>query len=141
VKTKWPAILLVALLCITLGQCSNSNEPDGSSSVKEDPSFASDIQPIFTASCAILSSCHAAPGQEGLILSQGQSYALLVNVNSVQADTLMRIRPFLPDSSYLVVKIEGNQTVGVRMPATGGPLSSTNIQLIKNWVSKGAQNN
>ncbi len=133
------AVALALLLCALPVGCgkSNSTKPP---SVKDDPSFAGDIQPIFTSSCAI-PSCHAAPGQVGLILSAGQSYGLLVNVNSSEVSAQMRVRPSLPDSSYLVVKIEGRQTVGVRMPATGTPLSSTNIQLIRNWISKGALNN
>ena len=139
-RTKGLVLFFSALLCLALLQCSKSSNPTKPPSVKEDPSFASDIQPIFTANCA-LSGCHAAPGQHGLILSAGQSYSLLVNVNSVEVPTLMRVRPLLPDSSYVVLKIEGRQTVGVRMPATGTPLSSTNIQLIRNWITKGAQNN
>jgi len=132
--------LCTVLLFATLPCCSKSSNPTKPPAVKEDPSFASDIQPIFTGNCA-LSGCHAAPGQHGLILSAGQSYSLLVNVNSVEVPSLMRVRPSLPDSSYLVNKIEGTQTVGVRMPATGTPLSSSDIQLIRNWITKGAQNN
>lgn len=133
-------LLFVFVFCIIALNCSKSSSPTKPATVKEDPSFASDIQPIFSANCA-LASCHAAPGQHGLILTAGQSYALLVNVNSVEVPAFMRVRPSLPDSSYVVIKIEGRQTVGVRMPATGTPLSATNIQLIRNWISKGAQNN
>ncbi len=139
-RSSQVAIVLALLCCALLFGCSKSSSPTKPPSVKEDPSFAGDIQPILTSSCA-LSTCHAAPGQAGLILSAGQSYGLLVNVNSSEVSTLMRVRPSLPDSSYLVVKIEGRQSVGVRMPATGTPLSSTNIQLVRNWISKGALNN
>jgi len=138
-KNQFLVLLLILAVCVS-GSCSKSSSPTKPGPVDDNPSFASDIQPIFTANCA-LASCHAAPGQQGLILSAGQSYALLVNVNSVEVPTLMRVRPTLPDSSYLVLKIEGRQTVGVRMPATGTPLSATNIQLIRNWITKGAQNN
>ncbi len=134
-------IIVLALLCVVaLLGCSKSNSPTKPPTVKENPSFAADIQPIFTSNCAF-TSCHAAPGQYGLILSAGQSYGLLVNVNSAEVPSMMRVRPSLPDSSYLVVKIEGRQTIGVRMPASGSPLSSTDIQLIRNWITKGAQNN
>jgi hypothetical protein len=132
--------LMALLICAVSPGCSKDSSPSKPPTVKEDPSYASDIQPIFTASCA-LPSCHASPGQYGLILTAGQSYSLLVNVNSAEVPTMMRVRPTLPDSSYLVLKIEGRQTVGLQMPATGTPLSATNIQLIRNWVTKGAQNN
>jgi hypothetical protein len=39
------------------------------------------------------------------------------------------------------MKIEGRQTSGVRMPSGGSPLSSVQIQNIKNWINKGAKNN
>lgn len=107
--------------------------------VKEDPSFAVDIQPIFTGSCAI-SGCHAAPGQLGLVLSTGQSYAGLVDVFSAQEPTLKRVEPFAPEESYLITKLEGRQTEGQRMPP-GMPLSSNRIQTVKNWISKGARDN
>ncbi len=133
------AILAVVLLCIlSVVGCGkdNSSKPP---SIKEDPSFAGDIQPIFTANCA-LQNCHAAPGQEGMVLSQGVAYSNIVNVNSNEVPSLMRVRPTLPDSSYLVLKTEGRQSVGTQMPPTG-PLGSSEIQLIRNWATKGAQDN
>jgi len=114
----------------------NTTKP---ATVKEDPSFGSDIQPVFTANCA-LSNCHASPGQAGMILSQGQAYSYIVNVNSTEVPSMMRVRPALPDSSYMILKLEGRQSVGDRMPPPG-PLSSSTIQLIRNWITKGAQNN
>jgi hypothetical protein len=98
---------------------------------------------IFTSNCA-LSSCHNSTAQEGLILLQGQAYANIVNVDSTQ-DTQRPVRKrVLPGdaaNSYLVIKIEGNQTVGDRMPQGRSALSSVRINNIKNWVNRGAKNN
>ncbi len=107
---------------------------------KADPSFAGDIQPIFNASCAV-SSCHNATAQAGLNLSASISYANLVNVPSTEAPELMRAAPGDATNSYVVIKLEGRQTVGGRMPLGGNPLSATNIQNIKNWIGQGAKNN
>jgi len=132
-------LILTALLSVlAFVSCGNDNGTKPRS-VNEDPSFSAEIQPIFTGSCA-LSNCHASPGQAGMVLSQGDAYANTVNVSSTQVPSMMRVRPTLPDSSYMIVKLEGRQTVGVKMPAVG-TLGSSQIQLIKNWITKGAQNN
>jgi len=137
---KYLLILMGAALLAALVECSKSSNDPSSPTVKTDPSFAGDIQPIFSASCATSSSCHQAPGQQGLILSEGQSYDLLVNVNSAEVPALKRVRPARVDSSYVAMKLDGTQAVGARMPL-GGSLAATKIQLIKNWITKGAANN
>lgn len=134
-------LILTALLIAVFIHCGkDSSSPAGPGTGKTDPSFASDIQPIFTGTCA-LSGCHSGPGQAGLLLSQGQSYSNLVNVTSTQVPALKRVKPSKIDSSYVVNKLDGTSPlVGVKMPKNG-TLSAANIQLIKNWISKGAKNN
>ncbi len=103
-------------------------------------SFACDIQPIFSQSC----SCHLGSGAPlSLDLSTGKSYNNLVNVPSSEIDSLDRIEPGEPDTSYLVWKIEGDsRIVPVRMPADGPPyLEDQAIELIRKWVLQGALNN
>ncbi len=132
--------LLVLLLLIPFLHCGKkSSESPPPTGVKEDPSFSGDIQPVFSSSC-VSSICHGAPGQMGLILESGQSYAKLVNVTSTEDPNKKRVLPNDAQNSYLVIKIEGRQTIGVRMPL-GGSLTSDNIQQIKNWINKGAKNN
>jgi hypothetical protein len=106
--------------------------------------FAQHIQPIFTASCA-LSGCHAGAGAaQGMDLSEGNAYGSIVNVPSNES-TLLRIKPFEPDSSYLIHKVQGTQASvggsGVQMPRGAPPLSQEVIDLMRAWVSKGAGNN
>ena len=43
-------------------------------------------------------------------------------------------------NSYIVIKLEGRQTVGAKMPL-GGSLDAISLQNIKNWINKGAKNN
>jgi len=139
-KKLW-LVLFVSLFTAAALQCgkdeSSSGGPGGGAT---DTTFAGGIQPIFTSSCATSAACHQAPGQQGLILSAGQSYALLVNVNSTEVPALKRVRPSKIDSSYVVNKLDGTQTVGDRMPP-GGSLSAAGIQLIKRWITAGAPNN
>ena len=106
--------------------------------------FAGAVQPILTANCA-LSGCHsgASPAQ-GMNLSSGQAYANIVSVPSIES-SLMRVKPSEPDSSYLVHKIQGTQGSvggsGGRMPLGRTALTQTQIDVIRQWIADGAQNN
>jgi hypothetical protein len=103
-------------------------------------SFAKDVQPIFSKKCAH-PSCHGVAKSAGLQLSDGEAYANTVDVPSSEMPSLMRIKPGEPDSSYLAMKIEGSQTVGARMPLTGGYLGDKQIAVIRSWIQAGAKKN
>jgi len=142
-KTKPPVLsgALAALAVLSLLSCGgdNSTSSQPPATVKDDPSFSADIQTTFTSSC-ISSGCHGATGSAGLVLLQGQSYANLVNVDSSQDNTKKRVLPGDATNSYLVIKLEGRQSNGARMPLGGSP-NATFIQNVKNWIGKGAKNN
>ena len=95
---------------------------------------------IFTPSCAT-SGCHSGSNPpDGLLLTDGQSWSNTVNVQAVQMD-MLRIKPGDPDSSYLVRKIQGSGIVANRMPIGAAKLSQDKIDLIRQWVTEGAQDN
>lgn len=101
------------------------------------PTFDSIQQHVFTPICT---ACHTgATAPLGLRLDEGVSYAMLVNVASVEDPTQKRIDPTHPDASYLVHKIEGTASVGGRMPLGGAPLPPETIAVIRQWVADGAQ--
>jgi hypothetical protein len=108
--------------------------------IKADPSFASDIQEIFNRRGCADSSCHGSLQEEGLDLRPGNSYAHLVNIPSTQTG-IIRVIPGNADGSYLVMKVEGRASVGVRMPFGGAPLDNIDLTNLKNWINQGAQNN
>jgi len=103
------------------------------------------VQSVFSGNCI---GCHSGVGApENMRLEVGQAFANIVDVNSGESP-LKRVRPFRPDSSYLVHKIQGTQTTvggsGARMPfgCSGGTcLSNATINLIRNWILQGALNN
>lgn len=102
-----------------------------------------DIQAtIFDLNCA-LSGCHAgANPQLGQDLSDGQAFANIVNVQSVERPDLMRVRPGDPENSYLLKKIRGDaDIVGARMPLGRSPLSQEQINLVRDWIMEGALDN
>jgi hypothetical protein len=95
---------------------------------------------VFTGNC-VIAGCHAALGaQRGMSLKAGSAYGNIVGVPSVEMPSLNRIQPGNPDKSYMVKKLRGDADIsGVRMP-DGGSLSPDKVQLVIDWVRRGAPN-
>lgn len=140
------ALLAAALLCA----CANDDAdlfPDLGPTAAE-VSLSRDVQPIFTANCA-LSGCHAGSApQEGLSLEPGRLFDPqegIVGVPSRQAPSRERVLPGRSDLSYLVNKIEGTQVSaggsGERMPRNAPPLSDDAVRRIVDWIDQGANDN
>lgn len=95
-------------------------------------SYSADIQPIFNNNCAG-GPCHIGGNANGLSLG---SYADLMDGGN-SGDVVL---PGNPDGSLIVRRLEG--TITPRMPLDGPPyLSSTEIQLIRDWIEQGALDN
>ncbi len=145
-KKKILGLTIVLFIAMSIFYCcGGGNGGNGNSETPEtvisDPSFSTNIQPIFSGNCA-LSGCHNSTAQAGMNLSQGQAYANIVDVDSTQDPSKKRVAPGDAVNSYLVIKIEQtNPPVGTRMPQGRSPLSSVRIQNIKNWVNRGAKDN
>ena len=103
------------------------------------PTLTSIQREIFNPSCVEHHGDHAVEGD--LDLRDGQSYAQLVNHPAFQV-TLDRVEPNDPEASYLILKLEGRPgIVGDRMPPSAPFLSSAQVNVIRQWISAGAQNN
>jgi hypothetical protein len=126
------------------GGGASGKQPSSAAKATADPNqpvvakFNENVQPIFDKKCAH-PSCHGAAKSAGMQLSSGMAYDEIVNVKSSEVPHFMRIKPNEPDSSYLVMKIEGKQAVGAQMPLTGGPLKTEDIKTIISWVEAGAK--
>jgi hypothetical protein len=107
-------------------------------------SFATHVQPVFNGFCT---GCHSTAGGApmGLKLTSDSSYALIYEHTAGEASALKRIRASLPDSSYLIHKIQGTHVSvggsGDRMPQGASPLPNQTIRMIRRWVAAGAANN
>jgi len=106
------------------------------------PTLSSLQSTIFDVSCA-LSGCHVGPSPTGdLDLSEGESWANLVNVPSVGVPGLVRVEMGNPDSSYIILKLLGSpRIVGPQMPLGREPLPDSDILAISEWIEAGAENN
>ncbi len=135
------AAAAVATLLL-LGGCGKQKEtPTGPSSPPDPTATFTRVQrEVFTPSCA-LSGCHAgAAPQQGMSLEAGKAYGNVVGVPAVES-SLLRVSPGLSEESYLVVKIRGDASiVGNRMPLGGPYLAPDKIQLVVDWVRRGAPN-
>ena len=98
------------------------------------------MQPILTASCAISSACHAADGRAPR-LAAGLAHDAIVDVPAVQDSTKDFVARFSPEGSYLLDKILGVASSGTEMPPDGRPLSSAEVDVIRNWIREGAADN
>jgi hypothetical protein len=109
-------------------------------------SYANNIQPIFTATCA-LPACHLPPAPGGgLDLTPSQSYGQLVGVKSTEQPKLFRVKKGAPDQSYLVQKIEGAPGISGGVMPLGCPtampcLTPDQMQAIRQWITECALNN
>lgn len=104
------------------------------------PTWTSIQARVFTPTCT---QCHAGAGAPlGFSLEAAVSYQNLLTVVSVQRPDLRRVAPGAPDSSYLMLKLEGaSGIVGGRMPFGLPPLSNDEIRAIRDWIAAGALRN
>lgn len=108
------------------------------------PSFANDIQPIFTKRCA-MGGCHSLNSARAeMVLVAGHAYDALVNTASFLNPAFDRVEPGDAASSWLVRMIEDDADARShysRMPLGGQPLTDNQIATIVNWIENGALRN
>jgi hypothetical protein len=107
-----------------------------------DPTLSQIQTSIFDTNCA-LSGCHAgATPQMGMNLSAGLAFSNIVNVPSMENGALNRVTPGDADNSYLYQKITGAAGItGSRMPLGRAALSQAQLDLVRDWIEAGAENN
>jgi hypothetical protein len=100
-------------------------------------------QEVFTPSCNF-SSCHLGAGNNGLNL-EAPVHDKIVNKAAVgpgASSGLKLVVPGKPEESYLYQKLTQEvPAAGVRMPNTGDALDVASLQLVKDWIAGGAQDN
>ncbi len=94
------------------------------------------VADIFNQSCAQVG-CHAGSDpQMGMSLEDELFFDHTVGATSQERPDLEIVHPGEPDSSYLLMKVRGDEDiVGAQMPFTGNPLSESEIATIEEWVS------
>ena len=137
-------ILLLILFILVLGCNTNSDngmiagpDPNDNGNGEGAPvSFATDVLPIFVASCSG-SGCHHPGAQSGVRLG---SWALATGSVGIQYGGPV-ILPGNAAQSPLVEKLGSAPRFGLRMPDGRPALPATQIQTIVTWINEGAANN
>ena len=121
---------LIAIILIVVSGCYKTTTyvKNAGSDITETMSFAKDINPILTSSCA-LSGCHAAGGHAPN-LTAANAYASLTGGGYVKAND--------PDNSVVMLWLTGKKNPA--MPLGSGPNSQINAKIYA-WINQGAQNN
>ena len=139
-----PHSILGMLLLIGAAACGGDSPSDPGvvdpRIVKSNPSFAVDIEEIFDRKGCTAAGCHGSVQQGGMDLRPGAAYAALVGVTA-SAEPIPRVIPGDAQGSYIVMRVEGRQSVGSRMPLGGVPLDSIDLTNLRNWISQGAAEN
>ena len=108
------------------------------------PSFANDVQPIFTKRCSI-GGCHSLySARAEMVLLPGHAYDSIVNKVSYLNPPMARVEPGDTLNSWLVRMIKDNDAARLnfaRMPLGGQPLTRNQIATIVNWIENGAPRN
>ena len=106
--------------------------------VTVDPNLPSIQTEIFTKTCTIGSSCHSSYGLAGdMDLSEGNSYANLVNVEADEVEDMVRVVPGDAEASALYQLLLGPIPDARQMPP-GSELSQGKINAIRQWIDDGA---
>ena len=134
------ATLAVAFVATGCGERKLPFEPPVGPTPNPSATFTRVQNEVFTPNCAV-AGCHSTLGpQQGMSLAAGTAYGNIVRVPAVERASLNRVEPGNPDRSYLVKKLRGDPDItGVRMP-DGGTLTPAEIQLVIDWVRRGAPN-
>ena len=135
-------LICLALLLTACGNLESITGPDPGGGDPIDPTatFTRVQNEVFTPTCARIG-CHDTLGQQSqLVLTASRAYAETVNRPSVENPSLLRVAPNDPTNSYLYRKITGAGITGDRMPQGAPPLSDAQIQLVRNWIRRGAPN-
>jgi hypothetical protein len=134
--------LFIATAALAMGGCDEKLSDLTGPTPNLKPTLSSIQSEILSPRCA---GCHIGNGRflpGAMNLTEGNSYASLVGVASIEKPALQRVNPGDPENSYIVHKVEGRAGIaGARMPFNGTPLTDGQILVIKRWIELGAPNN
>jgi hypothetical protein len=134
------AVLLALASSAVVLSCSSDPAPLPKTSTKT-ASFKTDIVPIVQETCA-LTACHSSKQSNlGIFLAfdPAQIYTELKKTSPTAAGQQFVV-PGDPAKSYVMVKLEGKQTMGTEMPP-GEKLPAAQIELFRKWIADGAKDN
>jgi mono/diheme cytochrome c family protein len=124
------AILIAAISLVLPGRAQQK-----STTAKKSDDNQQQVIALFQKHCAI-SGCHQGQHpKKKLSLETDKFLADLVDVPSLQVDSLKRVDTISPEKSYLLMKVKGAKgIVGDRMPDEAPALKPEEIAAIEQWI-------
>lgn len=101
------------------------------------PSFASDIQPLLLARCAI-SGCHGGSSAEGGLGLGSATYHAVFHASGSHGAAIV---PGSAATSSLYFKLTTSPQFGSRMPPGGPYISISDLNKLRDWINAGAPDN
>jgi hypothetical protein len=95
------------------------------------------VSALFERSCTT-AGCHVGPTpQMGMDLTPERFFNATVGQPSQERPDLLRVHPGKPDSSYVVMKLEGAEgIIGAQMPFTGDKLTDEEVATVRAWIRR-----
>jgi len=136
-RTRTPVLLALFVVAGAAGCPGDGSRIPGGMALPPATTLATLQNTIFTPVC---SPCHQPGGIGPMPLdTEANTFANLVDVDSIEIPNLKRVAPGDAENSYLVWKIEARPTILFDPMPLGGPmLSQTEIDLIRDWIDTGA---
>ena len=124
-------VIIIAAVCLVLPGRSQQK----STAEKKSDDNQKQVIALFKKHCAT-SGCHRGERpKKKLSLEADKFLTDLVDVPSLQVDSLKRVDTKNPEKSYLLMKVKGTKgIVGERMPDELPPLKPAEITAVEQWV-------
>ncbi len=134
--------------------CKDYSPPASFDAQNPTVTFAKDVMPIFSQSCAF-TSCHgsASGNANGVFLGAADPvrvYQAIVDVRSSKLPTMSYVKPGDPHESFLMRKMDGSHCVldaqctgtdcGQSMPKNDETLPIESRDIVRRWIAQGAKN-
>ena len=131
-------LLVAALLWTGCGGDDSTLGPDDDGEGTLTEATLAQVSEVFSVSCA-LSGCHSGGEPTADLSLEGDFAARIVGVASGQRPDLKLVDPGNPDSSYLLIKVRGDDEIVSQQMPPGKVLPAAQVEIIRAWIASGAK--
>jgi hypothetical protein len=131
-------LLVAALLWAGCGGDDSTVGPDDDGEGALTEATLAQVSGVFSVSCA-LSGCHSGGEPAADMSLEGDFAARIIGVASGQRPDLKLVDPGNPDSSYLLIKVRGDDEIVSQQMPPDKVLPAEQVEIIRAWIASGAK--
>ena len=131
-------LLVAALLWAGCGGDDSTVGPDDDGEGTLTEATLAQVSEVFAVSCA-LSGCHSGGEPTADLSLEGDFAARIIGVASGQRPDLKLVDPGNPDSSYLLIKVRGDDEIVSQQMPPDKVLPAEQVEIIRAWIASGAK--